>query len=340
MALLWLPSQHCIVAAKQGERRPSLGLSEGGQAAAAAKGQSEGLTQHRPANPRHASSPEGQGRLTAALQVAPDALASSLALRKLVCPSGSRVPCPVGAASQVPDPQPLRRGLHDKQSPLFSTTPPALRPSSPPAAVTVPACKLLAGNKRLCSGRTRGASPPLSRRAVRSAAAGRNCSGGGRLSSPFQHRHSRRPARAAPLEARERAARTAREEDGGGANREPRWEGRGRRQGLEAEAPREGRPGVGEKDPRTSRTIRLPLTLSTPVGVGEPLPARVSVEEQSWSHRANPLTKESPTLLPLPPLLSNPRDTSPAQGRTQKGRPRLPYCQPVVARATRGPICQ
>lgn len=263
MALLWLPSQHCIVAAKQGERRPSLGLSEGGQAAAAAKGQSEGLTQHRPANPRHASSPEGQGRLTAALQVAPDALASSLALRKLVCPSGSRVPCPVGAASQVPDPQPLRRGLHDKQSPLFSTTPPALRPSSPPAAVTVPACKLLAGNKRLCSGRTRGASPPLSRRAVRSAAAGRNCSGGGRLSSPFQHHHSRRPARAAPLEARERAARTAREEDGGGANREPRWEGRGRRQGLEAEAPREGRPGVGEKDPRTSRTIRLPLTLHT-----------------------------------------------------------------------------
>lgn len=101
---------------------------------------------------RHASCPEGQGRLTAALQVAPDALASSLALRKLVCPSGSRVPCPVGAASQVPDPQPLRRGLHDKQSPLFSTTPPALRPSSPPAAVTVPACKLLAGNKRLCSG--------------------------------------------------------------------------------------------------------------------------------------------------------------------------------------------
>lgn len=324
MALLWLPSQHCIVAAKQGERRPSLGLSEGGQAAAAAKGQSEGLTQHRPANPRHASSPEGQGRLTAALQVAPDALASSLALRKLVCPSGSRVPCPVGAASQVPDPQPLRRGLHDKQSPLFFTTPPALRPSSPPAAVTVPACKLLAGNKRLCSGRTRGVSPPLSRRAVRSAAAGWNCSGGGWFSSPFQHHHSRRPSRAAPLEARERAARTAREEDGGGANREPRWEGRGRRHGLEAEAPREGRPGVGEKDPRTSRTTRLQLTLSTPVGVGEPLPARVSVEEQSWSHRANPLTKESPTLLALPPPSFQPTGYEPSPRANPEGAPPPP----------------
>lgn len=43
---------------------------------------------------------------------------------------------------------------------------------------------------------------------------------------------------------------------------------------------------------------------------------------------------------PPPPLLSNPWDASPAQGRTQKGRPRLSHCQPVVARATGGPICR
>lgn len=43
---------------------------------------------------------------------------------------------------------------------------------------------------------------------------------------------------------------------------------------------------------------------------------------------------------PPPPLLSNPRVASTAQGRTQKGRLRLPHYQPVVARATRGPICR
>lgn len=132
--------------------------------------------------------PEGQGRLTATLQVAPGGLALGLALRKLVCPSGSRKShvlwAPPPRPLQVPGPRPPRRGLHDKQSPLFSTTPPALQPSSPPAAVTVPACKLLAANKRLRSGRTRGASPPLSRLAARSHAAGWKCSGGGRISSP------------------------------------------------------------------------------------------------------------------------------------------------------------
>lgn len=188
MALLWLPSQHCIVAVKQGEWRPTLGLSEGGQAAAAAKRQS-GTHLAPPANPRHASRPGGPGSPHRNLAGGSRRPALGLVLRKLVCSSGSRKSrvlwAPPPRPLQVPGPQPPRRGLHDKHSPLFSTTPPALQPSSPPAAVTVPACKLLAGNKRLRSGRTRGASPPLSRRAARSHAAGWKCSGGGRISSPF-----------------------------------------------------------------------------------------------------------------------------------------------------------
>lgn len=142
-----------------------------------------------PANPRHASHPGGPGSPHRNLAGGSRRPALGLVLRKLVCSSGSRKSrvlwAPPPRPLQVPGPQPPRRGLHDKHSPLFSTTPPALQPSSPPAAVTVPACKLLAGNKRLRSGRTRGASPPLSRRAARSHAAGWKCSGGGRISSPF-----------------------------------------------------------------------------------------------------------------------------------------------------------
>lgn len=291
--------------------------------------------------------PEGQGRLTATLQVAPGRPALGLALRKLVCPSDSRKSrvlwAPPPRPLQVPGPRPPRRGLHDKQSPLFSTTPPTLQPSSPPAAVTVPACKLLAGNKRLRSGRTRGASPPLSRRAARSHAAGWKCSGGGRISSPSKPRHSRCPTRAAPLEARERAARTAREEDGGGAYREPRREGRGRRQGLEAKTAREGLPGVGARDSSSSRT---PLAHSLHTRGSSSVPARegqrrgaVLVTPGKSPDKGKP-RPHSAGPAPPPPLLSNPRDVSPAQGRTQKGRPRLPHYQPVVARATRGPICR
>lgn len=43
---------------------------------------------------------------------------------------------------------------------------------------------------------------------------------------------------------------------------------------------------------------------------------------------------------PPPPLLSNPQEASPALGRTQKGRLRFSHCQPLVARATGGPICR
>lgn len=168
-----------------------------------------------------------------------------------------KVPCPVGAASPTTlGPRPPAAASWAACQAVSSFLHQAAGPAAvlPPAAVTVPACKLLAGNKRLRSGRTRGASPPLSRRAARSHAAGWKCSGGGRISSHFQPRHSRCPTRAAPLEARERAARTAREEDGGGAYGEPRWEGRGRRQGLEAKAAREGLLGVGARDSSLSRT--------------------------------------------------------------------------------------
>lgn len=160
---------------------------------------------------------------------------------------------------------------------------------------------------------------------------------------PFQPRHSRCPTRAAPLEARERAARTAREEDGGGAYREPRREGRGRRQGLEAKTAREGLPGVGARD---SSSSRIPLAHSLHTRGSSSVPARegqrrgaVLVTPGKSPDKGKP-RPHSAGPAPPPPLLSNPRDVSPAQGRTQKGRPRLPHYQPVVARATRGPICR
>lgn len=53
----------------------------------------------RPTPPRHAARPEGRGRLTAGWQVAPGRAGLRSTLRKLVCPSGSRVPRAVGAAS-------------------------------------------------------------------------------------------------------------------------------------------------------------------------------------------------------------------------------------------------
>lgn len=141
-----------------------------------------------------------------------------------------------------------------------------------------------------------------------------------------------------PLEARERAARTAREEDGGGANREPRREGRGRRQGLEAQAPREGLSGVGARDPRTSRTP----SSSLPPHPRSRVPARegerrgaVLVTLGKSPDKGKPRPPSTGPASP-PPLLSNRRDPCPAQGRTQKGRSCLPHCQPVAARAALG----
>lgn len=351
MALLWLPSQHCIVAAKQGEWRPTLGLSEGGQAAAAAKGLSEGLPQHRPqtrAMPRarraRVASPQPCRWLS-------DALASGLALRKLVYPSSSTESrvlwAPPPRPPQVSGPQPPRRGLHDKQSPLFSTTPPlALRPSSPPAAVTVPACKLLAGNKRLRSGRTRGASPPLSRRAARSPVAGWNCSGGGRLSSPFQRRHCRRPALPGQPPWKPGSARRGQlgRRKGAGPTGSPAGRGGGGGQDWRLRRRGRGVPRLGRGTPEHPAPPPRQLTPSTLAGVAESPPARVSGEEQSWSRRANPLTKESPAFpalaRPLRPPPPPPR-FFPTRGiRAQpKGEPRRGApASPTASRLWLGPL--
>lgn len=144
-----------------------------------------------------------------------------------------------------------------------------------------------------------------------------------------------------PLEARERAARTAREEDGGGANREPRREGRGRRQGLEAQAPREGLSEVGARDP-AHPAPRLAHSLHT--RVVEYPPARVSREEQSWSRWANPLTKESPALLVLAQPL-HPRSfptggiRAQPKGEPRRGAPASPTASRLRLGPLWGPIC-
>lgn len=172
----------------------------------------------RPAPPHRAARPEGQGRLTAGWQVAPGraglrsrAQEVSLSLRQLspAC-CGRRLPrrrrrSPVRSRHAV--------GCMSSNR-LYSPRPPA-PPSSPPAAVTVPACKLLAGNKRLRSGRA-GASPPPPHSTARRSL---EVWGWRRLSSPFPRRRAapRRPARAAPLEAPEREAESPGEEGGGGA---------------------------------------------------------------------------------------------------------------------------
>lgn len=205
--------------------------------------------------------PEGQGRLTATLQVAPGGPALGLALRKLVCPSGGRKSrvlwAPPPRPLQVPGPRPPRRGLHDKQSPLFSTTPPRRRPCSRPPRPqlsrsrhanfwpgtkgSAPAAR--GGRARLShaarpahtplagSARVAGGSPPPSSPATAAAPPGQ---------PPWKPGSARRG--------------TAKEEDGGGAYREPRREGRGRRQGLETKAAREGLPGAGARDSSSSRT--------------------------------------------------------------------------------------
>lgn len=91
MALLWLPEQPVAVTAKQGERSPA---GCGGSRGSVGRSRSA-----RPTPPRHATCPKGQGRLTAGCRWLRAATASGPALRKLVCPSGSRVPRAVGDAS-------------------------------------------------------------------------------------------------------------------------------------------------------------------------------------------------------------------------------------------------
>lgn len=244
---------------------------------------------------------------------------------------------------RLPGPQSPRRGLHDKQSPLFFTKPPALRPFSPPAAVTVPACKLLAGNKRLRSGRTRGeASPPLSRRPAGSPAAGQELLGwrAALLPLPAPLQQLPRPgsppwkpgsARRGQLGRRTGAGPTespAGRGGGGGKDWRPRRQGR-------------GFPGLGRGTP-AHPAPRLAHSLHT--RVVESPPARVSGEEQSWSRWANPLTKESPALLVLAQplhLRSFPTGGIRAQpkGEPRRGAPASPTASRLRLGPLWGPIC-
>lgn len=242
----------------------------------------------------------------------------------------------------VPGPQPPRRGLHVKQPPLFSAAAgPAAPPSSPPAAVTVPACKLLAGNKRLCSGRAGASPPPSAARPAHPPLAGSARLAGGSPPPSPRRPAPPRPARAAPLEAGSGSATGEPREGGGGAGAGGQGKGatgetgRGQRRGLEAEAPKEGlRRGSGRGSQGANSRAPRAHAHRAPGQREGPAPERArrgSGTARAGLRRANPLTKESPALLPLArppgaPSASRPAGlpTQPKGERTQKGRPRLP----------------
>lgn len=283
----------------------------------------------RPTPPHRAARPEGQGRLTAGWQVAPGraglrsrAQEVSLSLRQLspAC-CGRRLPrrrrrSPIRSRHAV--------GCMSSNR-LYSPLPPA-PPSSPPAAVTVPACKLLAGNKRLRSGRA-GASPPPSHSTARPPAAHWKCWAGGRLSSPFPRRRAALPLPGSPpgspgARSGEPRGGGRRRSRGGGREKErPERRGRGRRRGLEAEAAKEGlssgsgRGSLGAKPPGSNPRPRAPWP------EGKPRPRegerRGATRRESPPRRANPLTKESPALLlpARPPAV--PAASQPARLRAQ-----------------------
>lgn len=114
---------------------------------------------------------------------------------------------------------------------------------------------------------------------------------------------------------------------GGGKDWRPRRRGRG--------FPGLGRGTPAHPAPPLAHSLLTHGSNSVPACEGERrgavlvMPGKSPDKGKPRPHNAGPA--------PPPPLLSNRRDGSPAQGRTQKGRPRRPHYQPVVARATRGP---
>lgn len=282
--------------------------------------------------------PEGQGRLTTTLQVAPGGLALGLALWKLVCPSSSRKSrvlwAPPPRPLQVPGPQPPRRGLHDKQSPLFSTSPPALQPSSRPQLSrsrhanfwpgtkgSAPAAR---GGQARLSHAARPAHTPLAGSALVAGGSPPPSSPATAAAPPGQPPWKPGSALRGLLGRRTGAGPTgspARRGGGGGKDWRPRRRERGF-SGLGRGTPAHPAPPLAHSLHTHGRVRGAVLvTQGKSPDKGKPRP-----------HSAGPA--------PPPPLLSNPRDASPAQGRTQKGRPRFPHYQPVVTRATRGPICR
>lgn len=271
------------------------GLSEGRQAAAA-KGLSEGLAQHRPLPPRSAARPEDQGHLTAGWQVVRGraglrsrAQEVSLFLRQLSplccgrrlprrrqsparsrravdCMTSSRLYSPPRRRPHCPAVLPARSchgpGMQtsgwEQKAPLGPGGGRALLPRT-----ARPARSQLAGSAWLAGG-----SPPPSRAAV--AAALRRAAPPGQ--PPWKPGNARRGKPRGG--GRGRGA----EEAGPGKRSDPRRRGRrtGRRAGLAAEAPKEGlRRGSGEG-------LRAP-----PIGSRSPRPPRPGAEEAPPPERAS-----------------------------------------------------
>lgn len=209
---------------------------------------SEVLAQRAPL-PR-AARPQGQDHLTAGWQVAPGraglrsrAQEVSLSLRQL-----SRACCGRRLPRRRQSPAPSRRTVGCMSSSrLYSPPPPALRPRRPPRPQLSRSRHAnfwlgTKGSARAGRGRAFPAAPrgPFARRSLEVLGWPAALLPLPRAAAP------RRPARAAPLNARERDAEGPGKEGGGGAaagagkSGEPSGEAGGRRRRLEAEAPKEG----------------------------------------------------------------------------------------------------
>lgn len=111
---------------------------------------------------------------------------------------------------------------------------------------------------------------------------------------------------------------------GGGREKErPEWRGRGRRRGLEAEAAEAGLPhGSGLSSPSASSSAHQTHAHRAPGPEGEPRPPERARgggrhPREARPRRANPLTKESPALLPLARPPAAPAASGPSGLRAQ-----------------------
>lgn len=240
-----------------------MGLPEGGQAAAAATGLSEGLAQHRPQTRAKPLSPRATAASPTASQVVPGR--PGLRSRAQEVSLSLRQRSPVSSGCRLPgrrrSPTPSRRvvGCMTSSRPF---SPPRCRPCGRPLRPQLsrsrhanfwlgtkgsdPAAR--GGRARLSlaarpdhpplagTALVAGGSPPLSRAATAAAPPGQ---------PPWKPGSARRGRR---------GRRT-----GAGPTGSTTERGRlGRRQGLEAQAQREGLPRAGARDPSTSRSSPAP----------------------------------------------------------------------------------
>lgn len=237
---------------------------------------------------------------------------------------------------------------------LYSPPPPAPRPrrSPRPQLSRSRHAKLLAGNKRLRSGRA-GASPPPPRRAARSPAARCKCWAGERLSSPFPapprraappgqppwkpgsatRRAKGRRAEAEPRRGQGKGATRAEEEGaaeriggrggGGGASARFRaWEPR--RQPLGSPSPRPPRPRARGRAPPPREGERRGAA-----------PARGSAEQRKSPDKGKPRPPPAgPTPLPPPPRPDPPG----SQPSPRASEPRRDAPPPPASGFWQGPL--